>query len=88
MFRRRPYFWLCLGATALFLCYLWLESGGQPPDLRAVTQEPACIACQQGARAEYFATKAVNLVFGLIIYLAAIVLIWSHAFLWSREKSK
>ena len=85
-YMKRPYFWLSVAATALLLLWMWMCSGraARAPSLNAVSSDAASLACQQGAIAEWWVRETLDLVIYLMIYLTAIVLIWSHAFFWNH----
>jgi hypothetical protein len=84
MLEKRPHFWLSVAATIVLLGWVWM-SGGTPPNIHAVTPQADAQAVQQGAIASWHAARAAALIFDLIVYIAAIVLIWSHALLWDKE---
>ena len=85
MLDTKPHFSLSVVATAILLFKVWMQSGGPPPNLAEVAHDAAGLAVQMVATTTWYAERSRDLIFYLIIYLAAIVLIWSHAFLWTRE---
>ena len=85
MLDTRPHFFFSVMATAELLFKVWMKSGGPPPNLAPPAQNVEVLIIQQSYPTSWYAERSHDLIFYLIIYLAAIVLIWAHAFLWRRE---
>jgi hypothetical protein len=82
---RKPHFSWSVVATAILLSMVWMKSGGPPPNLAPSANDAVLRLIQESYPTFWYAERAHDLIFYLIIYLAAIVLIWSHAFLWTRK---